>query len=157
MLVISVMARGKSLTGFEKGQVLAYHRNDWPVSKISRILKRSDKVIANFLKCPEKYGTKKSPGRPRKLTKREERGILKLASNSEVSAKAIIATQGLSVSKFTVLRVIHRSGHLVRTKICCAPALTKEHKLRRLEFARVNIRTNWKKVSVLDLFCQIVF
>lgn len=140
------MGAGKSLSTFEKGEIIGLKANDWSVSAIARHIKRSRTVIANFIKNPEKYGTAKSPGRPQILTTREQRSILKLASNSEVSANKIKTTQNLPVSKDTILRVIHRCQHLARKKMNVAPRLTKEHKVKRLEFARINMKRDWKRV-----------
>ena len=58
------MARKKSLTDIEKGQILAHVSNCWSVAAIARELDRSRKVVHAFLKQGAQYGTKKSPGRP---------------------------------------------------------------------------------------------
>ena len=78
------MAKGKFLTDFEKGQIFAHHQNGKGFREISRLINRSDKVIRNFLKNPDKYGQNKSSGRPEALTKRDSQHILK-----EVSKKLI--------------------------------------------------------------------
>ena len=71
------MPKGKVLTDIKKGQILAYHRE-----KVTRRLKRSDHVIRNFLKNPTDYETIKRKPKKSKVSGREKRRIVRLASNS---------------------------------------------------------------------------
>lgn len=141
------MAAGKKLSDFEKGQITCFLRNNFNLSEIARLLKRSRRVISNYAKSPETYGTKRSSGRPCSLSPREKRKVWKIASNSDASLSTIRALANLSVSKATILRTIHDCTHLVRRKMNTAPCLKKEHKEKRMKFARENMDRNWKTVS----------
>lgn len=107
---------------------------------------RSRKVVRNYLRDPVGYGTRSSGGRPRKLSSRSEREIVRRASNSMASAADIKADLDLEVLNKTILRAIHRSPNLKREKIKTAPTLTATHISARLDFARNNMARDWKKV-----------
>ncbi len=81
------MGRGKQLTDFEKGQILAYKSLGQSIAEISRLVNRSWHVVNNFIEDPGNYGTKKSPGRPNELTPQDHRRILRLSSNKQISAE----------------------------------------------------------------------
>ena len=61
-----------STSDVEKGQILAYRDDGLSSREISRRINRSPSVVNNFFKLVLEYGTKKSSGRPRKLTERQE-------------------------------------------------------------------------------------
>lgn len=147
------MARGKLLSEVEKTEILIHHgygrSNRW----IARKLNRSYDVINSFFKNPDEYGTKKSPGRPQKLSGREKRRVVTAASNSMLSCAEIRNLLELNVSRETVRRTIHNSGVIKRSKMLTAPALTDIHKMRRLEFARQNLRTDFTLVMSLKFYC----
>ena len=60
------MAKGTKLSEFEKGKITALKRVGKSQRKISKALGRSKTVIWNYLKSPNKYGTRKPTGRPEK-------------------------------------------------------------------------------------------
>lgn len=59
------MGRGKPLTDIEKGQIIAYNNEKKSILWISNKIKRSRKVIYNFLADPNNYNTKKVVVDPR--------------------------------------------------------------------------------------------
>ena len=69
------MPRGIFLTAFEKGQILAYHNEKKSNRWIGEKIKRSETVVRNFLRSPNIYGTKKSPGSPKILQPRDVRKL----------------------------------------------------------------------------------
>uniref|UniRef100_A0A1I7WRQ2 HTH_48 domain-containing protein n=1 Tax=Heterorhabditis bacteriophora TaxID=37862 RepID=A0A1I7WRQ2_HETBA len=83
------MGHAPKLSQHERGQI------DAPST-------RSREVILNFLRHQEKYGTKKSSGRPSDLNDREKRTILHTASNSTTSIVGIRRTCGTDASESTV-------------------------------------------------------
>uniref|UniRef100_A0A1I7WRN5 HTH_48 domain-containing protein n=1 Tax=Heterorhabditis bacteriophora TaxID=37862 RepID=A0A1I7WRN5_HETBA len=83
------MGHAPKLSQHERGQI------DAPST-------RSREVILNFLRHQEKYGTKKSSGRPSDLNGREKRTILHTASNSTTSIVGIRRTCGTDASESTV-------------------------------------------------------
>ena len=62
------MPSGKPLTDIEKGKILAFYHENYSKRAIGRMLNRSECVIRSFLKSPSTYGTKKTPGGPKKLS-----------------------------------------------------------------------------------------
>ena len=64
------MGRKHALSGVKKGQIFADKKGDISSRKIARRNDRSPFVVNIFLKLRNIYGTKKSSGRPRKLTPR---------------------------------------------------------------------------------------
>jgi hypothetical protein len=70
------------------------------------MLKRSRKVIANFLKDPGMYGTEKSSGRPEAVSARETRAILKIAVNSRLTCHQIAAEAGVETNVRNVQRYL---------------------------------------------------
>uniref|UniRef100_A0A8R1I9A5 Transposable element Tc3 transposase-like DNA-binding HTH domain-containing protein n=1 Tax=Caenorhabditis japonica TaxID=281687 RepID=A0A8R1I9A5_CAEJA len=68
---------------------------------------------------------KKSTGRPRKVTSRDERNIIRVVSNSPKSLNDVRAELNLSVRKQTVHNAITRNGTIVRQNI------TKNYMKRR--------------------------
>ena len=69
------MAKGTKLSEFEKGEIKCRKRVRKSQREISNVLGRSKTVICNFLKSPNKYGTRKPTGRPEKLSPQFKRRI----------------------------------------------------------------------------------
>ena len=137
------MPRGKQLTAFECGQINAYHKENKSIRQISLLINKSKNVISNYLKDPENHGKKVRSGRPPKLTNRDKRKILRLASNKTISRQQIKNDLNKPVSKWTIGRVLNSSPHLVYKKKKAKPKLTEQHKLNRLQWARE--RMGWTK------------
>ncbi|EFP00390.1 hypothetical protein CRE_01407 [Caenorhabditis remanei] len=119
-------------------------------SEMSRRIGRSRDCIRRYVNDPLAYGTAKSPGRPRILNQREERAVVRCASNTVKSANDVIAELDLKASKSTVLRTFHRSGHLKRAVLKPVPKMTDAHKLKRLAFAKSNMAQDWSKIVWSD-------
>ena len=60
------MAKAKKLSLLERGRIVELHKQGLSQRAIAAEVGRSKTV--NFLKDPEHYGTKKSSGRPKKIT-----------------------------------------------------------------------------------------
>eukprot|EP01133_Synstelium_polycarpum_P028732 gene28732-34967_t len=123
------MPRGTYLTEKEQGQILAYKDENLSMRKIGRRLKRSDKVVRNFLRDSKKYGSLKSGGPKEKLTQRAKRLVIKTASNTMKSLRQIKSELQLDVSTATVQRVLHASPHIQRQKLISCPRLLPGHKI----------------------------
>jgi len=67
------MPLGKILNDFGKGKIAVLAQQGLSARQIGLKLNRSDHVIRNYLKNPAEYGKKPRSGRPRKLSKRDER------------------------------------------------------------------------------------
>lgn len=147
------MGRGNRLSSFEMGQIMAYKNRGLQKTEISRLVKRSRKVVSNYLENPANYGAKKSPGRPALLTPKDQRRILRLASNEQVSANALKEAIGTQASRRTVSRYLNKCPHIQRQKMKVKPPpLTEEHKQERLKFARNHMSwtTKWSSVVFSD-------
>ena len=70
------MAKGTKLSEFEKGEITALKRVGKSQREILKALGRSKTVICNYLKSPNKYGTRKLTRRPEKLTPQYKRTIV---------------------------------------------------------------------------------
>lgn len=146
------MPKGSVLSEKEKGMIEAFNREGVSYREIGRRLGRSDKVVRNYLKDPEKYATTKRKPKKSKLTSRDRRSIVKLASNSTISLSKIKSTLNLPVCKETVRKVLHTSPDIIRAKMSKAPNLTPMHKEKRLEFAKLNMARQWDTVKTFEFF-----
>lgn len=149
------MPRGTSLSDIEKGKILALKDENHRISAIARNIDRSRRVVSNFLKDSESYGTVKRAGRKRNLSERDERKIARAASNSTLSCTKLAALAQTKVSKTTAWRVIKRNSNLVRSKMNCCPRLLSRHKTARLEFAKNNMATDWTSVCKIVVFIYL--
>lgn len=111
------MGSGKSLSDAEIKTILTLRKENYSVSKIARIIHRSRKVVYNLLKNPKTYGTKKSSGRPKAVSNRGKRAILKEASNSSGTSRQIAKAAGVHTNIRNVQRIIKECPHLVRMKL----------------------------------------
>jgi hypothetical protein len=103
-------------------------------------------LVCNFLKNPVNYGKSKRSGRKPSLSKRDQRQIIRLASNSTRTCRQIAAELGLKVSRETIRRVINKSKFICPSKMKKAPQLNSIHKYQRRKFARENMSLDWSKV-----------
>ncbi|KZC08907.1 hypothetical protein WN55_00301 [Dufourea novaeangliae] len=81
------MDRGKFLNQSKIDRILLLRREKYSIAKIAKLVNRSRKVVSDLLKTPTQYGKKKSRGRPRIITNREKRAILRIASNFNGTAR----------------------------------------------------------------------
>ena len=77
------MGHGERLNESEKKQNLELKQQRLSVTRILKVIRRSRRVIHNFLKNVEDYGKKKSTGRLSSLSDLDKRAILRVASNSQ--------------------------------------------------------------------------
>ena len=88
------MAKGAELSEFEKGEITAVKRVGKSQREISKALGHSKTVICNYLKIPNKYGTRKLAGRPEKwspqLKRRIVREVKKKASSTSKILKSLV-------------------------------------------------------------------
>ena len=139
------MPGGKPLTDIEKGQILAYHHENYSKRAIARIIKRSDCVIRSFLKSPSAYG-------PKKLLSRDIRRLNREASKGRLPARELRNQLELPVTVRRVQQVLHTNPNMVYKKRKGQPKLTKLHKKNRLNFATEKIEWDqeWDQVIFSD-------
>ncbi|CAO4371152.1 unnamed protein product [Caenorhabditis nigoni] len=146
------MGKGRALTLAQQAQLDIMQQLGVSIHDMARRIGKSRCSIRGYLRDPDHYGTKlkNSSGRPRKLTIREERSIVRSVSNSPKSINDVRQELNLKVCKNTVRNVIKRSGVIVRQRMMKVPKLTDAHKVRRLDFAKTNMATQWKNVVFSD-------
>ena len=130
------MGKGKRLTEYEKGQIDAFRAKGDGYRTIGKALGRSVGAISDYVNG--KTGQTKSNGRPKKLTMQQEIQVVNKASNSTKSLSRIKRELKLNVTKMTNWNVLKQNKFIVRRKIRKAPNFTNDHKVRRLNFAKVN-------------------
>lgn len=129
------MGQGKSLTDSEKDCIKALKRTGCTQTEAARQIGRSEAVVRSFVKLGDRYGIKKSPGRPPKLSKSAKRNIFKLATTKHLTPTEIKVVLDLPVSKTRIQQVLHHHPNAECTKRMIKPGLKDHHKIRRLEFA----------------------
>lgn len=136
-------------------------------SSISRDIEISRRSVANIIKLfktSKSLNCKKSPGRPRSLSIRDERHLVrKMISSPFVSAKSlakeISMEWGREISPDIVRNTLYRNGFHARKPIK-KPLLTRNHRQRRLTFARDHVTKSldfWKKIIFSDETPFVIF
>nr|pir hypothetical protein K07C6.14 - Caenorhabditis elegans [Caenorhabditis elegans] len=142
------MPRGPQLIRDERSKLDVMANLNISTNEMARQINRSRKCVYNYLNSPLSYGQTKRAPRCKVLSSREERNIVKAASNSFKSANDIRKELNLNVSKQTVLNMLSQNPSIVRQKIKKAPSMTPDHMLKRLDFAKENMGTAWTKVWI---------
>ena len=62
------MGKRKTLSGIKRGRILELYKQNLSKRVIASEISCSKRVIANVLKDPDAYGTKKHTGRPKKIS-----------------------------------------------------------------------------------------
>ena len=146
------MGRGKELTEFEKGQINGLASSGLSNRKIAAIIKRSRNVVNNYLRDQENYGKKKSSGRPKVLSERNRRSILREVRVSGGSVGQVKAATNVPGSWWTVWRVIKGSPNIEYTRGQRKPDWKKHHIDARRQFAinHVTWADEWTRVIFSD-------
>lgn len=144
------MPRGKFLSEFEKGAIIAYSSEGLSSRAISERIGRSKTVINNFLANKESYGKNNAgKGRPYKPSEREIRAVVLLAATGRYSCSEILQQTKLPVCRKTINNIINRAGHITYTSKLVQPPLMAHHKLARLEFARTVMSWDDRWITVV--------
>ena len=144
------MPARKRLTEFEKGQIVALSSQGFSCRAVAIRIERSKSVVNNFLRLKDSYGKKNSGGRPKKLSPREERRVLKLASTGKFSSTQLINETQIKVCKKTICNVLNHSGKFEYCAKLVQPKLLPRHKEQRLAFAQ-------RVMSWDDKWIEVVF
>ena len=129
------MGKAKKLTKTECGKILAYRDQNMTFRDISSKIKRSTKAIHSFLKNPVGYEFKNPGGRPKIISNKMGRKIMRnVKAKKGISSAKLKFESGCEASTRTIRRFLNRSG-LKKVKRKQKPKLNKQHKEARLQFA----------------------
>ena len=115
----------------ERGLIRAFWECGKNQKEIAKRLRRSRCVIQNYLRDPDNYGTRKSPGRPSKITPAQKRLLLREASLGNKSADELRRELDLPISTRRVQVVLHDSLNLVSKRTNKDPEMRSAHKKKR--------------------------
>jgi len=151
MKQLSTEKRARVVALLEEGNTVRYvaHVEGIHFSTVSRINKRLKETGSNENKLKS--------GRPRLITSRDERKVLRLITSNEaptaIQAKEQLERdENIEVSTETIRRTLRRNGLVARTKIK-KPYLKKTHRNRRFTFAKRHLHwtiSDWSKVIWSD-------
>ncbi len=145
--MLSAMApHGRGMSQDLRKKIISLHKKGEGYKKISKALLISQNTVAKVVQTFKKDGTasisQRRPGRPRKLTPRQERLLMRRveenrhASSLQLS-KEVESQTGMTISCDTIRRTLQRNGmHGCRPRK--KPLLKPRHKKARLEFARAH-------------------
>ena len=146
------MPKGTKLSEFEKGEITALKRvgKSWEISKA---LGHSKTIICNYLKSPNKYGTRKPIGRPEKLSPQFKRRIVhKVKKKTSSTSKILKSLADTTCSTRTIERHFNNEK-IEHKKIIHCSRLTMKHKEKWLEYAhqyQTMSDKEWLKVVFLN-------
>ena len=142
---------GKKVPRKVRAKIREKARNGEKISELMKEFDLSRTTIQTILKEGNKKP--KKGGRPCALTKAERRTLLRyVRENPMASAKSIAKATGLSVSKSTIQRELHRNS-FHHQKVRVKHVLTSLQKFKRLEFTRSHVTWSideWKRVVFTD-------
>ena len=106
------------------------------LSEILKILRCSKTVICNYLKSPNKYGTRKPTGRPEKSSPQFKRGIVREVKKKISSTSKILKSLvDVPCNTRTIRRHLSNEKNKHKKRIH-RPRLIMKNKEKRLEYAR---------------------
>ncbi len=127
-------------------KIISLHKKGEGYKKISKALLISQNTVEKVVQKCKKDGTaaisQRRPGRPRKLTSRQERLLMRrVEENQHASSlqlsKKVESQTGVTISCDTIRRTLQRNGmHGCRPRK--KPLLKPRHKKARLKFARAH-------------------
>jgi transposase len=147
------MPRGTALTQDEKAAILALKICELSERAIAKKIGRSRPVVHALLASPDTYNKTKRPGRPPKLSATAKRRLVREANKGKSSARSLQEQLQLPVGVRCIKQVLQETKHLVYARRKAAPVLTKEHKEKRLAWARDKVTwdgVKWGKVVFSD-------
>lgn len=146
------MPKGTHFTDLERGKFLAFKECGLSGHEISKKIKRSKTVVYNYLKEPDMYGIKKRTGRPESLTPRQRRMAVRRACVQKEPASEVRRNFDLPCSTRTVQNVLNKHPDILYGKLMSHSPLKKEHKERRLAFAKkyIALGPKWNDVVFSD-------
>lgn len=115
----------------------------------------SDHVIRNNLRNKENYGKKRTEQTATATSERKRKTILRLASNSASTTRAMRETDGTSASVRTVQRLLKQS-HIQGLRLKKKPVSTARHRAKRFRQAVLQVKRNLDKCNFLQIVFSII-
>ena len=145
------MSRGKKLSDCEQQRIIDLKSCGKTQREIANIIGRSQNVIGNFLRAGlNNYGSKKSPGRPPKVSTRDKRKALRELAKPGSSANKVVRQLNLNIDHSLVRKWAYQSKRFKYLKGTKKPVLKARHKTERIKFAE-------KYVQQGEIFKNIAF
>jgi transposase len=146
------MPRGTEATEEEIGQVKLLLSEQKSHRQIAKSIKRSKTFVTHLVSRNFKKAQKARSGRRSKLSDRDDRTLIRSASNRALSSGKLRDELNLDVHRSTVYRHLHHSDHLVLRKLNSKPRITDEQKAKRLQWAQAHMTWSeqWKRTIFSD-------
>jgi transposase len=126
------------------------------IREIAKELQCSKDTVQTWIHRYQKTGDVQDEdgrGRKRKTSEKEDLDIISMAKKQRISTLADISTsmskQGTEVSLMTIKRRLNEEG-LHKLQPLVKPLLLEKHRENRLEWARINKKTDWSKIIFTD-------
>ena len=129
------MSRANNLTIKDRQAILEAYGRLSSMRKVAMETGFSLGTVWNVIKHPAKSPGQKRLGRPRKVSERDLRQVLRVASTGQESARKIQKRLQLQCSVRTIQRCLKDSPFLSYKKRTIAPKLSKRHQNARYEWA----------------------
>lgn len=156
----------RELTDDQRSEIIGAYKCGVNGMTISQILGHSTSTVYDTINRYNKTGSphpQNRPGRPKLLSERDERSLVRIANNNRDSTLMVITeelktTLGASISTKTTGKYLNNLGWASCFK-CRKPFLTDSHAKIRLEWCRKHIKwldPKWRSVIFTDesRFCM---
>lgn len=130
------MPRGKHLTEAQVAKVITLHEEGYNPPAIATRIQKSRNAVRNVLAKRGKVMPDNPLGRPRKLTERQARLIVRQATPNLFTAVQLRNVYAPDVIVRTVQRLLQNEAHLGWRKMKAAPKLTPKHRSECVSWAR---------------------
>lgn len=146
------MGKSTILTDFEKGQIHALRQEGKSMREISARIKRSKTAVNNFLLKRKKSIRKRNKKNQKIINSTLKKKILDKIREKPTSISKIKKDLEIEASKTTIWRTINNISTVRYRKIMSKPVLNDNHKVARLEYARLHMTWDkeWRKVIFSD-------
>jgi transposase len=137
----------------ERKSILVLHDAGLTLSAVSNAAKRSIGVCHKVIKARGQPAKQSRRGRPKKVTERAKRSIVRAMSEEGASAKSVKHALGVNVSVRTVQRVCQDVPWLKFKKVRAGPELLPRHRTARRKWIddhEAKTTADWSKVLFSD-------